>query len=297
LTKFLLIIFFIINIAVAKEYTIGYSQNSTKNDWMVAQAKELKNEVAKHDNLKLIVKQAESSVAKQVKDIEDFIKLGVDFIIATPLNAKIGSIVMKKALKKGIKVILISRSVEGNNYTAFVAPDNFRIGNDAAKFLAKHLNFKGTVLMLQGRKGSSSTTEREKGFDIGIREYKNIKIIKRRANYLRSDAMIVMENLYKEKIDFDAIYSHSDSMLIGARKVMERLNKPIVPSVGIDYIKQSKKAIQDGKQLATFVYHTSAKEGVELIVDTIKGKTIPKNSVIKTKLITKQNVNQEDPIF
>ncbi len=297
--KFIFVLFSILNILIAKEYVIGFSQDTLANDWRAAQVQEVKNEVMKHNNLKLIVKDANAKVSKQIRDIEEFIKVKVDFIIASPKNAKITSLVLKKAIDKNIKVILISRTITTDDYTTFIAPNNYMIGQDAAKVLIKHMNYKGTILMLQGVKGASSTQQRSDGFKNIINKYQDIKLITRRANYLRNDAIKVMENIYKKNIHFDAIYSHSDSMLIGAREVMKKLNKDIksIPSVSIDYIKETRKAILNGEQLASFIYPTSGKEGVQVIVDIINGKTVQKNIVLDTILITKENANTVTPIF
>lgn len=295
--KVFFIISIFINLSFAKDYLIGFSQDTLANDWRAAQVQEVRDEVSKHSNLKLIVKDAKGKVSNQIRDIQRFIDQKVDFIITSPKDARTTSLVLKKAIKKGIKVILISRNIVTKDYTAFIAPDNYMIGESAAKFLAKHLNYKGSVLMLQGVKGASSTTQRTKGFEKIISRYPNMKIVKRRANYLRNDAIKVMEEIYKSNISFDAIYSQSDSMLIGAREVMERLNKPLVPSVGIDYIKQTRQAIMDGKQLASFLYPTSGKQGVEAIVDIIEGKKVPKNRILDTIMVTKDNVDKVKPIF
>ncbi|MEA3512171.1 MAG: substrate-binding domain-containing protein [Campylobacterota bacterium] len=295
--RYFILVVLVVNILFSKEYIIGFAQDTLANDWREAQVIDVQNEVAKYPNLKLIVKDAKGKVSNQIRDIQRFIDQDVDFILTSPKNAKITSLVLKKAIKKNIKVILISRTITTDDYTAFVAPDNYMIGLDAGKFLANYINYKGTILMLEGVQGASSTLQRGDGFMDAVSKYKNINVIKKSANYLRNDAIKVMEKLYKDDVKFDAIYSHSDSMLIGARNVMERLKKTIVPSVGIDYIKQTQRAIKDGKQIASFLYPTSGKEGVRLIVDIIDGKKVQKDTILGTIMITKENVDKIDPIF
>ena len=64
-----------------------------------------------------------------------------------------------------------------------------------------------------------------------------------------------------------------------------------------DHIKETRKAILDGNQLASFIYPTSGKEGIQVIVDIINGKNIQKNIILDTILITKENANDISPIF
>ncbi|MBD3840669.1 MAG: hypothetical protein IE909_02075 [Campylobacterales bacterium] len=40
-----------------------------------------------------------------------------------------------------------------------------------------------------------------------IASYPKMKVISKRANYLRNDAIKLMEELYKEGVKFDAIYN------------------------------------------------------------------------------------------
>lgn len=282
----------------AKEYTIGFAQDTLKNDWRLAQVEELKNEVKKHPNLKLIIKSANTKVSKQIRDLELFIKQDLDFIITSPIEPNITSLVLKKAIDKGIKVILLISTISSNNYTAFISPDNEKIGEEAAKHLVNILNKKGVILELQGIKTATSTIKRSAGFSKILKQYPNIKVIKENANFLRTDAIKVMEKIYKKNIKFDAIFSHSDSMLEGVRKVMNKYNKDLTtPMIGIDYIKASKEAIKDGHQTATFVYQTSAKEAIQAIVDIINNKPIQKNITLNTLKITKDNVKEIQPIF
>jgi len=107
-----------------------------------------------------------------------------------------------------------------------------------------------------------------------------------------------MEELYNEGIHFDAIYSHSDSMLVGAREVMANVgdDREII-TVGIGYIQSAKRAIKEGRQTASFIYPTAAKEGIEAIVDMIEGKEVAKNITIDSVMITIENVNEIEPIF
>lgn len=297
--KKLIILFLLCSFINAKEYTIGFSQASLSNSWLKAQLSEMEKSVKNYKNLKLIVKNANGKVANQIKDIEEFTQMGVDFIIAMPLDTKITALALKKALQKGIKVILISRIVDGNDYTAFVGPNNYLIAKDAAKLLAKKISYKGKVLILKGIKSASSTKQRTAGFIEVIKNYPNITVIEKTASYQKSEAMKVMESIYRDKIEFDAIYSQSDSMLIGAREVMKKLEIDVtkIPSVSIDYIAQTQEAILDNEQFAAYVYPTSAKEGIELIVDIINKKNISKVNFIKSRLVIKENASKIEPIF
>jgi ABC-type sugar transport system substrate-binding protein len=288
-----------INFLFAKEYLVGFAQDTLNNDWRLAQVKEVENEIKKYPYLKLIVKNANTEISKQIRDIEDFIDMGVDFIITSPINSKITPMVLKKALNKNIKVILIDRGIETQDYTAFVEPDNYKIGEESAKYIINLLNKKGTILMLEGVKGATPTTLRSDGFMNIANQYKDIKVIKRSADYLRNRAIMTIEDIYNQNIEFDAIFSQSDSMLIGAREVMKKkdIDMTKIIMVGVDYINAAKTAIESNTQTASFLYPTCGKEGVKLIVNIISGKNIKKYNLLDIVMIDKNNIEDMRPIF
>lgn len=98
---------------------------------------------------------------------------------------------------------------------------------------------------------------------------------------------------------FDAVYSQSDSMASGARLAMIKLG--INPSdkliVGIDYISEAQQAIKNGTQTASFLYPTSSKQAVEIVVKILRKQAVPKRVKVDTQLITKNNVDKVKPIF
>ena len=296
--RLLLLVTIFTTLLFSKEYKVGFAQDTFANDWRLAQVNEVKKEASKYSFLKLNVRDAKASVANQISDIEYFIKNKYDFIITSPIDARITSLALKKAMKNGIKVVLIDRGVESSDYTTFITPDNILIAKQAAKYMVKKMNGKGTILMLEGVKGATPTLHRESGFESIMNNYPNINIIKRRANFLRADAINVMNDIYKSGIKFDAIYSHSDSMLSGVRTVMRDKGKDMsILMVGIDYISEAKEAILNGEQSASFTYPTAGKEGIENIVKIINGKGVDKNQIINSTMVTIDNVKAVSPIF
>lgn len=282
----------------SKEYKVGFAQDTLANDWRIAQVEDVKNEIAKYNFLKLTIKDAKAKVSNQISDIEFFIKNDYDFIITSPINAKITSFVLKKAIKKGIKVILLDRDITSDDYTVFISTDNRLMAKKAALFMAKKMNYKGKVLMLEGIKGASVTIDRREAFEDVMKKYPNIDIIKYRGNFLRNDTIRVMGEIHKNRIKYDAIYSHSDSMLSGVRSFYKNNHiKKDILNVGIDFISEAKEAIIKNEQDASFTNDTCGKEGVLAIVDIINKKEVPKNIVIKTKMVTKDNVFDIEAIF
>lgn len=132
-----------------------------------------------------------------------------------------------------------------------------------------------------------------------ISQYKNINVIKRTGNFLRKDSIVEMEKLLKQGVRFDAIFAESDSMLSGIRLVLKRykINPASISMVGVDFISEAQRAIRKGSQLATVTYPLGGIKAVEIALNILKGKKVPKQISIESELVTKENVNKVTPIF
>ena len=306
---FYVLIFFSITIQVVradtgtnehKIYIVGFAQDTLANDWRKAQVDELKAEFKKYPYIKFIVTDAGGQSTKQIQDIEDLSHQKVDVLITSPRNGVASTPAIARVYKQGIPVVLITRSITTDDYTTLVAPDDSKIAADAAEYIAKALSGKGNVLMLRGVPTATTAIARTEGFLNAIKKYPGIKVTAiKNANYLRADAIQATETAIYEKIKFDAIYSQSDSMAVGARIALRKAG--IVPKdkliVGIDYISEAREAIRSGNQAASFVYPTSAKQAAEAVLKIIRGEKVPKNIHVESQMITKENVNEISPIF
>ena len=133
-----------------------------------------------------------------------------------------------------------------------------------------------------------------------IKRYPDIEIAAiRRADSLRGMAIQVVDQALAEGLKFDAIYAQSDSMAAGARIALEKagIDPGSIPTVGIDYINEAREAIQQGKQAASFTYPTFGKAGAEAAIKILSGKPVPKEVVVESMQVTRDNVDQVPPIF
>lgn len=281
-------------------FVIGFAQDTMSNDWRIQQVKAVEKELAKYANVRFIVTDARGQTAKQILDIERLVNQGVDLLITSPRDAKALSPVISNTYKKGVPVVLLSRRVESGDFTTFIGPDNLAIGKQAAIVLAEKLGGKGRVVILGGISTSTTAQARSAGFKNGLSAYPGISIVAEKpANYLRADAIQVIEELLKSNIGFDAIYAHSDGMATGARMALMNAGKKpgSIPIVGIDYIQEAREAIRNGEQEATFTYPTGGKEGAHYAMQILKGETVPKRVQIPSMKVDKSNVEKVKPIF
>ena len=103
----------------------------------------------------------------------------------------------------------------------------------------------------------------------------------------------------KQGIKFDAIYAHNDAMAAGARFALKQndINPASIPTVGIDFLPETRKAIIKGEQLASFTYPTCGKAGVKAALALLKGKKVNRYISVPSKLVTKKNVKATKTVY
>lgn len=296
---FILVCFHSTSIAKDPEFIIGFPEDNMSNDWRAAQMMEIQTELKKHKNVRFLMADAGGSIAKNILDIEDMVAQGAQLLFLGPKNPKAITPIAKKLRKKGIRIILLTRKLNSDDYDVFISPDDFIIAYDAGTMLANTLHGKGKILMLEGVPTTTTAIRRKKGFLSSLENYPNIKLVSEVGNYSRAGAIIAVEKLLRQNVKFDAIYAHNDAMATGARLALkqEGIDPSTIPIIGIDFLPETREAILNGEQLASFTYPTCGKIGVKAALDLLKGKKVPRYILVPSQRVTIKNVSSLQTVY
>ncbi|ODC02160.1 hypothetical protein A3197_20910 [Candidatus Thiodiazotropha endoloripes] len=280
-------------------FLVGFAQDTLANDWRLAQVMEVKREFERHPNIKFIYTDGKGDTALQVLHIEELVSRGVDLLMVSPREKSALTDIITKVYSKNIPVVLLDRGIDGDGFTTFIHPDNRRIARAAAEYLLKVLNNRGHILMLVGVPGATPTIHRSDSFTEIMAQHPAITITPIVGNYLRADTMLALEQLLEKGLSFDAIYAQSDSMAAGARMVLRKhgIEPSSIPIIGIDYIREAQQAIRDGDQSISFTYPTGGKEGAYIANQILSGKEVPKEIILESIKVTRENADMVPPIF
>jgi ABC-type sugar transport system substrate-binding protein len=254
--------------AAQKKIVVGFSQVGAESAWRTAMTNNVKTAMAKA-GFDLKYSDGQQKQENQIKAVRAFIQQKVDVILLAPVVESGWDAVLKEAKDAKIPVILVNRGISvasGNKedlYTTFLGPDNIQAGKMAADFLLTQ--FKDStktvnVIELEGTVGASSAVERKQGFDNEIKTSPNFKIIKSECgDFTRSTGKQAMEAMIKScrasGQTFDALFSHSDDMAIGAEQAMQeagmKSGKGGITVVSCDGIKDIFNAMIAGNHSAT----------------------------------------------
>lgn len=271
---------------------IGFSQANLGEPWRVAMNAEIAAAAAQHPELKVVYADAQQDNARQVADVESFLRQKVDLLIISPNEAKPLTPVVKRAFESGIPVIVLDREIEGDSYTTFIGADNRAIGKAAGDFVAELLGGTGRVVEIKGLPGSTPARDRSDGFREAIAAHPGISIIHDPvANWLREEAMAQMESALSAHDRIDLVYAHNDPMAVGAwlaaRAKGREGEMKFVGIDGLPGLDGGRQAVTDGKLAATFVYPTGGREAIDIAVKILRGDSVAHRITLATERITR----------
>lgn len=275
---------------------IGASMLSLQSEFVV-NVKDAMVAHAKEKNVELIVNDAQRTADKQVQQIETFISQKVDAIILNPCEVEASSPAVEKAKAAGIPVINV-------NSETTAAPDGFVGSRDeesaeiAMTEIARLLNGKGNVLMMEGYMGQAAQIKRSAGAEKVLSKYPEIRILTRQtAEWDRAKAMSLMENWIQSYGDqVNAVFAQNDEMGMGALQALEQAKlKDKVVVVSIDAIADALQAVKDGRLDAT-VYQDARGQGagaVDMAIQLAQKETVNNNEIfIPFRLVTRENIEE-----
>jgi len=277
--------------AAAKKIRIGVSYMTLSNPFFVSINDAIKAGTDK-GGIELIVADSQYDVAKQVKDVENFISMGVNAIILNPVDSQGVVTAVQKANDAKIPVLAIDTTAASGDIACHIASDNYQAGKVGAEFIAKQLNGKGAVCLIDNQTIDVGI-QREKGVMDVFNQYPGIKVLGSQKGGSESDALKIGEVWVQRFPDLDAVWGINDQNAMGALTAYEQAGHSKLFVVGIDGIQESFDAMKDGRKfLATAAQQPDiiGKDAIENAVKIINGEKVDKEVQVPVKLITKDNI-------
>ncbi|MDP3433840.1 MAG: substrate-binding domain-containing protein, partial [Bacteroidota bacterium] len=295
--KYFLFIFFLLHFTPVfsiKKIRIGFSQCTTADKWRQSQIRLMEIELAFFPDMELSVKDANDNSETQIRQIEDFLKEGIDLLIVSPNESEPIRPIVERVFKSGIPVIVIDRRVNTQFYTAYIGGNNYRIGQEAGAYAARLLNGKGKILELSGLKGSSPAIERHNGLVDFLKNYPDIQIVKSVSGEWNWDeAREVMQQIAGSTLEFDLVFAHNDVMAREAFNVLqERGTRNGKFILGVDGLAGDDAGIQyviDKKLNATFLYPTGGESAIQIANKIFTRQAFEKENILPTLVIDSTN--------
>ena len=281
--------------AEQERFLIGISQCSDDN-WRRKMNEELQREAAINHCVELEIRSANDNDQTQIDDIDYFIRQKVDLIIVAPNTTKAISPAIKRALDSHIPIILVDRSIDSEDPTAYIGANNFEIGEMVGEYVASRLEHKGKVFEVTGLKESSPAKERHSGFVQALSDESGIELSKVvHCDWTYPSARRMAESLAPEMLEADLVFAHNDPMALGIQSVLDSIqpgNDVLI--VGVDALpgpNMGAQWVKDKKLDASFIYPTRGDLVMETALKILRKEPYSKNIILPTALVDASNAN------
>lgn len=274
--------------------SITFALSTQANSFMV---KMREGAQKKADELGLTInfQDASDDSATQANQLANAAATGAGAVIVNPTDSDAMAPAVKQLVDEKIPVVAVDRAVNNAEVSSYIASDNVGGGKQAAKALSEAIHGEGEILVLQGKTGSSASRERGQGFDEGLKDSPNIKVVaKQTAEFERVKGLDVTTNLLQAHPNVKAIFAENDEMALGAIEALgDKAGKDVIV-VGFDGVEDALKAIKEGTMYASIAQQPAdmAAQAVVEASKLLKGESATKEMQVDVVTVTKDNVDK-----
>ena len=241
----------------------------------------------------------------QIRVVEDFVTRGVSGIVLAPLDDAALRMPVKDAVDNGIPVVIIDSGLKSDDYTSFVATDNYIGGTKGGERLGKILGGKGRIIMLRYQEGSASTMNREQGFLDALKEkYPDIEVVSANqyggatteSAYQASENLLAPLRTADGGLTIDGIFCPNESTAFAMLRALEDSDLAgKVKYVGFDSSDRLVMGLRSGKIHGLVLQDpiNMGYLGVKTVVAHLQGQKVEKRIDTGSAVATPENM--DDP--
>ena len=241
----------------------------------------------------------------QISVVEDFVSRKVSGIVLAPLDDAALRAPVSGAMSAGIPVVIIDSDLQGDDYTSFVATDNYLGGQLAGKRMIDLLHGKGKVAMLRYQEGSASTTKREQGFLDALAAAPGITVVSSsqyggattESSYRASENLLSPLKSAQRRLSIEGIFTPNESTTFGMLRALQ--DGGIAGSVvflGFDSSPKLVEGLEKGEIQGLVLQNPfrMGYVGVTTMVSRLSGNAVERKIDTGVTMVTQENMNQPE---
>jgi ABC-type sugar transport system substrate-binding protein len=235
----------------------------------------------------------------QVQLLNDAINMGCNYIIMLPAEAAGCAPMLTTCKEKNIPVIVVNSKTNNTDElaTSYVGSDDVQAGEIMAKFVQAQIPGGGGYGHLQGIIGNSAQIQRGQGLHNILDKDSKWTLLsgaEQGAEWQAEKAVRFAEDwLAKFGQGLNSIICDNDDMSSAVQAAMNAANRRDIVAIGVDGNAGPLAMIKSGDLRATVFQDGVGQvtKAIELMVDVINGKTVPREVMVDFVLVTKDNVD------
>lgn len=237
---------------------------------------------------------AKEDSATQIGQVENFITQGMDSIVVVPVNTQSTQPITDAAAESGTNLVYVNR-LPANlpDDVVFVGSDSIKAGTLQMEYLAEQLGGEGNVVIMMGKLDNEASISRTEGVKQVAAEYDDINVTKEQtANWMRAEAMTLMENWISSGDQIDAVAANNDDMALGAIEALKSAGMEADVLVGgVDATPDAMNSIESG-ELDVTVFQDAEGQGsgsIDAAYKMAQGESVDNRVWIPFQLVTPEN--------
>jgi ribose transport system substrate-binding protein len=287
--------------ALADTIVIGHSQPNLGWPYIAAVTNALEAAAKEMGGVEVVTLSGDGDIAKQSSDIGSLVNRKVNVLLVTSLDGNAVIPALKQAHDAGIPILAVSNepAEPGQALLAgYSGPDDYVQGVIAAELLHEALGGKGSIAIIEGSPGQSTTLLRTQGLKDQLAKMNSeIKVIgSQTADWNPVKAKDVAQAfLTAYGDDLKGVFAQDDNSGAAAAEVFKAAGRGDIKVVGTGGTINGLKAIREGLMYGTMDQSptTDAKQALKFALMLAKGEALPeKRNIIPMPKITAANVNE-----
>jgi ribose transport system substrate-binding protein len=287
----------------AEDLTVGVSLASPTIPLYVAMAKGIR-ERAKQLGVEVTFTEANEDPVQQLNDVQDLIAQDVDGILISPIDAEAAVPAYEDARAAGITIMSIARNTSPELEDSFIGAPWNEFGSQIAKWICDHGGEGKKMAMIKGPAGASFVEDMEDGFKQATDQNcpsSSIAFENNNAPLSPDKGLASTQDAITADPDIDVFYANNDDLAGGVIQALEEkgVSMDEVIVTGFDGTPKGLEAAQAGDLDYTIALRPESwgRLGLETMVKSLRGESVPKLVRIETLPISEENakeVTQQD---
>ncbi|MCI8887010.1 MAG: sugar ABC transporter substrate-binding protein [Hungatella sp.] len=286
-----------------KDYSLNQKENSRligvtymtmNNEFYKILNEEISNRVEMEGD-RLVLRDSALNAGRQIEQIDEMLKMGVDVLVVTPVDWKSLSEILKKAKKQGVYIVVVDTDLEEDSLAdCTITSDNYYAGSLVGRYFLEENEKSDLIVMTHD--AAKSGQDRVRGFLDTVEECDGIRVVKRiNCDGQLEIAMPQLKNAIEEGVVFDSVFCLNDLAAVGAVAALDEHGMlDQVKVYGIDASPDAKALIKEGMMSASSAQFPSriGQTAADVIYRLLAGEQVDRNISVSVELVTKDNVEE-----